>query len=120
MVLPIEIPLDIIAVLLIATGVITPTIDYVFRKRVSAYVTILSLLFSLVGMLALLSLTYASEPILLYEGMLKVDFYGAFLSFLATTGALLVVLASSLPFTLNYILGTLDGGQGSFPLGYGP
>ncbi|MCS7115920.1 MAG: NADH-quinone oxidoreductase subunit N [Nitrososphaerota archaeon] len=90
---PIETLMNTLAVLLIASGIITPTLDYTFKRRLSAYIVLFTILIALFISLFLLYLTY-NFSVLLYDGVVKVDFYGAFLALLAMIGTLLVLIAS--------------------------
>jgi NADH-quinone oxidoreductase subunit N len=79
----------------------SPTIDYVFIKdkksMVSIYLTVIGLVISAITLLFAFSMfpIYSQRSFLVYDGALKIDFYGVFLAFIATIAAILVVIASA-------------------------
>ncbi|MEM2211510.1 MAG: NADH-quinone oxidoreductase subunit N [Nitrososphaerales archaeon] len=90
----IETLMNILAIILVSSGIITPTLDYTFKRRVSAYIVLFVIFIASIISIALLYITYNVSNVLLYDGVIKVDFYGTFLAFLATIGTLLVLIAS--------------------------
>ncbi|MCW3976093.1 MAG: NADH-quinone oxidoreductase subunit N [Candidatus Bathyarchaeota archaeon] len=93
-----ELVLNFLGITLSAVGLLSPTIDYVYikerAKRISFYLTSISLIIASATLIFSI-FTYPNQAILVYNGALRVDFYGIFLALIATIGALLVVFASS-------------------------
>jgi formate hydrogenlyase subunit 3/multisubunit Na+/H+ antiporter MnhD subunit len=90
----INILLSTIAIILISAGLLSPTIDYTFRKKLSGHITLFSLFLTLGMSIILLYLTSTSVPIMIYENSLKIDFFGSFLVMIAISGTILVMFAS--------------------------
>lgn len=93
-----EAVITFLSIVLSAIGLMAPTIDYVFIKdkksRVSIHLAIIALVVSAV-VLSFSLLIYSEKAFLVYNGALKVDFYGVFLALIATIGAILVVIGSA-------------------------
>ncbi len=93
-----EAVLSFLGVTLSAIGLLSPTVDYVYIKerarRISFYLTSIGLVVALAALI-FAAAAYPNQTTLVYNGALKVDFYGIFLALIATVGALLVVIASS-------------------------
>ncbi|KXA89828.1 hypothetical protein AKJ61_02050 [candidate division MSBL1 archaeon SCGC-AAA259B11] len=88
---------SLISLVLIGTGLISPTLDYtIFKKErlVSPYLTLGGLGFSgiILGVLAVWS--YGRGSVSIYGGMLQIEPFGIFLSFVATIGAILLTVAT--------------------------
>lgn len=90
--------IDFLGILLTAVGLTSPTIDYVLirerRKFISPYLSIITLLISLLA-LTHYTLNFSLDASLeLYGGTLKVDLYGLFFALIVTLGGILVSVAS--------------------------
>ncbi len=89
---------NFLGITLSAIGLLSPTIDYVCikerKRRTSYYLTLIGLVIAFVTLTFAVT-TYPNQAFFLYNGVLRVDFYGLFLALVATLSALLVVIASS-------------------------
>jgi NADH-quinone oxidoreductase subunit N len=87
--------LDALGLTLVGVGLVTPTIDYWLKKRISRWVSLGALAIGLVLSVGLFLYTLNAGSSTVYGEALKVDSYGAFLFVLVSLGALLVTYASS-------------------------
>ncbi|NIN51898.1 MAG: hypothetical protein GTN80_01920 [Nitrososphaeria archaeon] len=94
----VEIVLNAVSLLLGGVGLLLPTLDYTIlkqkNKNVSPYATIATLVISLMLIGYLSNITMSGSRHIIYGGSFQVDFYGCFFAFIATSGAILISIAS--------------------------
>jgi proton-translocating NADH-quinone oxidoreductase chain N len=86
--------LDSLGIALVGIGLVTPTLDYLLKKRISRYASIVATFLALVLSLSLFASAFGGKSWFLYNEAVKVDAVGAFLSVVTSLSVLLVSIAS--------------------------
>lgn len=83
--------------ILAGVGLSIPALDYVLlkgRRRTAPYLTLATMAIALAVYAMMAAYLFSSSSIAMFDGALRLDFYGAFLGALVAAGALLVAVAS--------------------------